>query len=402
MSNKRAAEKIVRQLRQLGYEALLAGGCVRDMLLGRRANDYDVATSAKPENVMKIFCRTVKVGAKFGVVIVLLDDEQVEVATFRTEGGYTDGRHPGHVKFSTAKKDAKRRDFTINGMFYDPIERRVIDYVDGRADLKKNLIRTIGKATERFGEDYLRMLRAVRFSTKLGFEIESETYKSIRRTAEKINLISGERIAMELEGIITNANRETGVEMLLDCGLAKQIFDGFEGEKARTAIKVLGVLPNKISFPLGLAGMFIDWNEEEGLRRCERLKLSRGQLKHIKFLLNNRGVLLDAEMSLSKLRRLAAESYFGDLYQYQRAIQKAAGESTTALNKIKRRVMELGDIVLTPRPLLDGYELMRLGAKAGPALGQLAEEMYVAQLDGHIKTAEQARQWVKERLRSDK
>lgn len=402
MSNKRAAEKIVRQLRQLGYEALLAGGCVRDMLLGRRANDYDVATSAKPENVMKIFCRTVKVGAKFGVVIVLLGDEQVEVATFRTEGGYTDGRHPGHVKFSTAKKDAKRRDFTINGMFYDPIERRVIDYVDGRADLKKNLIRTIGKATERFGEDYLRMLRAVRFSTKLGFEIESETYKSIRRTAEKINLISGERIAMELEGIITNANRETGVEMLLDCGLAKQIFDGFEGEKARTAIKVLGVLPNKISFPLGLAGMFIDWNEEEGLQRCERLKLSRGQLKHIKFLLNNRGVLLDAEMSLSKLRRLAAESYFGDLYQYQRAIQKAAGESTTALNKIKRRVMELVDIELTPRPLLDGYDLMRLGAAAGPALGQLAEEMYVAQLDGHIKTAEQARQWVKERLRSDK
>ncbi|MFA5785115.1 MAG: CCA tRNA nucleotidyltransferase, partial [Phycisphaerae bacterium] len=218
MSNKRAAEKIVRQLRQLGYEALLAGGCVRDMLLGRRANDYDVATSAKPENVMKIFCRTVKVGAKFGVVIVLLDDEQVEVATFRTEGGYTDGRHPGHVKFSTAKKDAKRRDFTINGMFYDPIERRVIDYVDGRADLKKNLIRTIGKATERFGEDYLRMLRAVRFSTKLGFEIESETYKSIRRTAEKINLISGERIAMELEGIVTNAGRAAGIEMLIDCG----------------------------------------------------------------------------------------------------------------------------------------------------------------------------------------
>ncbi|MFA5424714.1 MAG: CCA tRNA nucleotidyltransferase [Phycisphaerae bacterium] len=398
MNNRQTAEKIVRQLRAEGFEALLAGGCVRDMLLRRRANDYDVATSAKPGDIMRLFRRTLKVGAKFGVVIVLLGDEQVEVATFRTEGGYADGRHPERVEFSTAEEDATRRDFTINGMFYDPIKRQVIDYVDGRADLKKGLIRTIGKATERFEEDYLRMMRAVRFSTKLGFEIDSETYKAIRRTAEKINLISGERIAMELEGIITNANRETGVEMLLDCGLAEQIFEGFEGQKARSAISVLAMLPVKISFPLGLAGMFIDWNEDEGLQRCERLKLSRGQIKHIKFLLQNRGVLLEAEMSLAKLRRLAAEPYFGDLYQYQRAIQKAAGKNTTALNKIKRRVMELGDIELMPRPLLDGYDLMRLGAAAGPALGQLAEEMYVAQLDGHIKTAEQARQWVRKRL----
>jgi poly(A) polymerase len=398
MSNRQVAVKIVRTLRNEGFEALFAGGCVRDMLLGRRANDYDVATNAVPKQVMRLFQRTLKVGAKFGVVIVLAGKEQIEVATFRSEGGYTDGRHPGHVKFSTAKEDAKRRDFTINGMFYDPVRREVIDYVSGQRDLKKRLIRTIGKAEERFEEDYLRMLRAVRFSTQLGFEIESETYKAICKTAGRINQISGERIAMELEGIVVDANRATGAEMLIDCGLAEQIFNGFAGTEAKMAMKVLSELPKKVSFALGLAGLFVGWPVEFGLAKCKRLKLSRGQIKHIRFLLQNRDVLLDSEMSLARLRRLAAEPYFGDLYQFQRAIQKATGAEEAALNKIRRRVRELGDIELTPKPLLDGFELIRLGAEPGPALGQLAEEMYVAQLEGHLKTAEQARQWVRRQL----
>jgi len=398
MSNRQVAVKIVRALRDEGFEALFAGGCVRDMILDRRANDYDVATNAVPKQVMQLFRRTLKVGAKFGVVIVLMGKEQVEVATFRSEGGYTDGRHPGHVKFSTAKEDAKRRDFTINGMFYDPVGRKVIDYVAGQQDLKKQLIRTIGKASERFEEDYLRMLRAVRFSTQLGFAIESGTYKAICKTAKQINRISGERIAMELEGIVVDANRAAGVEMLLDCGLAEQIFSGFAGVGAQMAVKVLSKLPKKVSFALGLASFFVGRPERFGMERCERLKLSRSQIKHIRFLLQNRDVLLDADMSLAKLRRLAAEPYFGDLYQFQRAIQKATGADTSALNKIKQRVRELGDIELTPKPLLDGYELIRLGARPGPALGQLAERMYVAQLEGQLKTVEQARQWARRQL----
>jgi poly(A) polymerase len=402
MSNRQAAIKIVRRLRSEGFEALFAGGCVRDMLLGRRAKDYDVATNAVPGQVIKMFRRTLKVGAKFGVVIVLDGKEQVEVATFRSESGYADGRHPGHVEFSTAQEDAKRRDFTINGMFFDPVERETIDYVGGKSDLKKRLIKTIGKAQERFEEDYLRLLRAVRFSTQLGFAIEPATYRAIRKTASQIKQISGERIAIELEGILESSNRSVGIELLIRSSLAGQTFKGFSGPKSRTAVKVLAELPKRIGFALGLACVFVGWPAEFGLDRCKRLKLSRNQVRHIKFLLDNRGVLLDCDMSLARLRRLAASPYFGDLYQYQRAIQKATGADRSALNEIRRRVRELGDIELTPKPLLDGYELIKLGAEAGPGLGRLAEDMYVAQLEGYLRTAEQARRWVRKRLGREK
>jgi len=212
MTNRQTAIKVIKTLHRNGFQALMAGGCVRDMLLDRPAKDYDVATEAQPRDVIGLFKRTLKIGAKFGVVIVLIDDKQVEVATFRTETGYTDGRHPGSVEFSNATKDASRRDFTINGMFYDPLQKEVIDYVDGQADLKARIVRTIGKPSERFGEDYLRMLRAVRFSTQLGFEIEPATWRAIRRNAANIAGISGERIATELEGILAAPNRAAGAQ----------------------------------------------------------------------------------------------------------------------------------------------------------------------------------------------
>ena len=196
MSNQQAAIEIVRHLQQHGWQALLAGGCVRDMLLGRPAKDYDVATNARPDEVMRLFPRTLKVGAKLGVVIVLTRGRQVEVATFRSEAGYEDGRHPGQVRFTSAAEDAGRRDFTINGMFYDPLRQQVIDYVGGQADLERRIIRTIGDPDERFGEDYLRMLRAVRFSTQLDFPVESATWAAVKRNAANISRISGERIAI--------------------------------------------------------------------------------------------------------------------------------------------------------------------------------------------------------------
>jgi len=157
MTNKQAAIMIIRKLRKSGFEAFLAGGCVRDMLCGKRPNDHDVATSATPVQVSRIFRRTIKVGAKFGVVIVLVDNQQVEVATFRSEAGYSDGRRPDKVRFTSAKEDALRRDFTINGMFYDPLKKEIIDYVGGRGDLKRKTIKTIGKPSARFSEDYLRI-----------------------------------------------------------------------------------------------------------------------------------------------------------------------------------------------------------------------------------------------------
>jgi tRNA nucleotidyltransferase/poly(A) polymerase len=405
MTNKQAAIKVIKRLQRSGFQALLAGGCVRDMLLGRHAKDHDVATDAQPQDVIRLFKRTLKVGAKFGVVIVLIDDQQVEVATFRTETGYADGRHPGSVEFTTAAEDAGRRDFTINGMFYDPLRKQVIDHVDGQTDLKSRIVRTIGKPSDRFAEDYLRMLRAVRFSAQLGFAIESSTWSAVCGNAEKIAKISGERIAMELEGILVHPNRAEGASILIESGLARAIFPGFAGEQAKSAIRILSQMRRKVDFALALACFFAGCETDFAVRNCQILKLSRNQNKHIKFLLVSRGKLLDKQMSLADLKKLLAQPYFWDLYELQRAIQKAKSDGRQGISvliSLRRRIKALGDVELQPKPLLDGYDLIRLGAVPGPALGQLAEEMYIAQLEGTLHTAEQAEQWVKRWLQKHK
>jgi len=395
MSNKQAAIEVIEHLQQHGFQALLAGGCVRDMLLGRPAKDYDVATDARPDDVMRLFRRTLKVGAKFGVVIVLTQGWQVEVATFRSEAGYEDGRHPTEVRFTSAAEDAGRRDFTINGMFYDPLKEQVIDYVGGQADLEKQIIRTIGDPDERFGEDYLRMLRAVRFSTRLGFAIEPQTYAAISRNAANIVRISGERIAAELEGVLVHPNRAAGASMLIETGLVEAIFPGFLGDWARRGAAVLAQLRKKVDFPLALAVFFADCPTDFTLERTEVLKLSRNQIKHMKFLLAHRGRLQEWDMSLARLKKLLAEPYFRDLYELERAIQKATvgNQGVTPLIKLRRRIRDLGGVEVKPKPLLDGHGLMRLGAVPGPLLGQLVEELYVAQLEGEVQTREQAQQW---------
>lgn len=404
MTNKRAAIEIIKRLQRKGFQALLAGGCVRDMLLRRRANDYDVATDARPQDVIKLFKRTLKVGAKFGVVIVLIEGQQVEVATFRTETGYADGRHPAAVEFASAADDASRRDFTINGMFCDPIGKNVIDYVEGQADLERKIVRTIGRAEERFAEDHLRMLRAIRFSTQLGFAIEAGTWSAICGNAENITKISGERIAIELEGILVSPRRAVGASMLIVSGLAEAIFEGFAGERAEFAVGVLSYLRKKVNFPLVLAGFFAGCDTEFALEKSEVLKPSRNQTKHVKFLLANRGELLDDKMSLAQLKKTLAEPYFGDLFELQRAIQKVkgGGEGMLPLIRLRRRIKALGNVELRPRPLLNGYDLMRLGAVAGPALGQLSQEMYIAQLEGKLQTRQQAEGWAQKWLQRHK
>jgi poly(A) polymerase len=410
MTNKRAAIEVIKRLNRNGFQALLAGGCVRDMLMGRTASDYDVATNAHPEDVMKLFKRKLLVGAKFGVVIVLIGDKKVEVATFRTETGYADGRHPAVVKFSGAAEDASRRDFTINGMFYDPMKKKVIDYVNGRADLKKKLIRTIGSPDERFREDYLRMLRAVRFSTQLGFAIEARTFSAICNNSKHITRISGERIAMELEAILVNPNRSMGASLFLETGLAEAIFPGFTAKDIKFGIKVLTQLRKKsdtsatlgTSFSLAMAAFFAGCPTEFALERCKILKLSRNQTKHIKFLLESRGKLLDKKMSLAQLKLIVSEPFFGDLYELERAIQKARHRSIAALVNLRKRIKALGNVELRPKPILDGHALIRLGAVPGPLLRQLAEEMYIAQLECLLKTKPQAEQWVQNWLKKHK
>jgi poly(A) polymerase len=418
MTNKEAAIKIIRRLHSSGFEALLAGGCVRDMLLGRTASDYDVATNAYPEEVMKMFKRTLRVGAKFGVLIVLIGNKKVEVATFRTETGYTDGRHPAAVRFAGVAEDASRRDFTINGMFYDPLEKEVIDYVDGQADLQKKLIRTIGEPDERFGEDYLRMLRAVRFSTQLGFAIEPRTFSAICNSAKNISKMSGERIAMELEAILVSPSRSTGMSLLTESGLAEAVFPSLSAEDTEFGIKVLAQLRKKsdtstsstelrtgalgTSFALAMAAFFSGCPTEFAIEKCAVLKLSRSQTKHIKFLLDGRGKLLDENMSLAKLKLIVSEPYFWDLYELQRAIQRAELKTVAALVNLRKRIKALGDVELRPKPLLNGHALIRLGAAQGPELGQLAEEMYIAQLEGKLQGKEQAEQWVQNWLKKHK
>jgi tRNA nucleotidyltransferase/poly(A) polymerase len=401
MNNKQAAVHIVRRLRDAGFEALLAGGCVRDMLLKRRPNDYDVATNAKPQDVSRLFGRTLKVGAKFGVVVVLINKIQIEVATFRTESDYTDGRHPGKVSFSTAKEDAARRDFTINAMFYDPVAKKVIDYYGGQTDLKNKIIRTVGEPAERFSEDYLRMLRAVRFSTQLGFSIDQQTKSAVCEGAQNITKISGERIAAELEGILVSPNRAKGVTLLIETGLAGVIFPGFSASDADFAVGVLSNLPAEIDFALGLSGLFAGFPTQFAIEKCEPLKLSKNHYKHITFLLDNRDKLL-SDLSLSELKLLLSEPYFEDLFALQKAIQKAKAQTIGPLIKLRKRINQLKGVELKPKPILTGHDLMALGAVPGPTLGQLAHEMYIAQLEGKLHSADQAKQWVTKWLQAHK
>lgn len=395
MTLRDAAIEIVKVLRANGYQALLAGGCVRDMLLGRPAKDYDVATDAEPADVIGLFKRTLKVGAQFGVVIVLTDEHRIEVATFRSDAGYVDGRRPVEVRFTTAQQDALRRDFTVNGMFYDPVEGQVIDYVGGQADLQRRVIRTIGDPSERFSEDYLRLLRAVRFSTQLGFSIDPATYSAIRAHASKIVGISGERISMELEGILTCPGRAAGALLLTETGLAAAIFPGLGCDAMQKALGVLRRLRGQTSYPLALASLLVACRSDEALRALKVLKLSRSQAKHVRFLLDRRGVLLQEPLSLADLKRLLAGPFFWDLYELQRAVQKAGEGPVGALVQVRRRVRALAGVELRPEPLLNGHDLMQLGIAPGPGLGQLADQLYGAQLEGVLVSAEQAKAWAR-------
>jgi len=334
--------------------------------------------------------------------MVLTDGKQVEVATFRTEGGYQDGRHPTQVAFASAVEDASRRDFTVNGMFYDPITKEVLDFVHGQRDLEKGILRTIGNPDERFSEDYLRMLRAVRFAVKLAFDIEPATWASIQKHAGKITGISAERIAAELERILTHPNRAHGVQLLTDSGLAPAVFKIFKGQSAAFGKMVLEYLPKAVDFPLALASVWAGFEAKAALAECKKLKLSNDHLKHVRFLLEKRDVLLDADMAISKLKLLMHEPYFWDLLTLQTAIQAAKGQSDRLLKQIRKRALAIDEKDIRPKPLLDGHELIALGAAPGPMVGQLAQEMYIAQLEGRLKTPKQAEQWCQNWLEKHK
>jgi poly(A) polymerase len=260
-------------------------------------------------------------------------------------------------------------------------------------------LRTIGRPQERFREDYLRLLRAVRFSTQLGFAIAPKTFAAICENAANITKISGERISMELEGILTSPNRAKGIALLAKSGFAATIFPKVTSQHFSFAVKVLAFLPSKANFCLALSGLFAGCETESEIEELRILKLSRNQIKHIKFLLAKRGRLLDEKLSLAELKMLLGGLYFWDLYYLQFAIQKAENKGTGTLVQLKKRIKALGDVELRPKPLLNGHELIKLGAEPGPLLGRIVHQMYIAQLETQIKSREDARRWVLNWLR---
>jgi tRNA nucleotidyltransferase/poly(A) polymerase len=302
------------------------------------------------------------------------------------------------VEFTNAYQDCLRRDFTVNGMFYDPLGRKIIDYVGARKDLKKRLIRTIGQPKQRFAEDYLRLLRAVRFAVKLDFKIEPSTWSAICSVSDKISQISAERICAELQAILTHPARGRGVRLLAQSGLAQAIFPGLEKSDLTPAIKALGKMRKDIDWPLALAGFWTGVSAEKALEWTTRLKPSRAQIKSLDFLMTNRRKLGQSELSLAELKMLLAEPYFWDLYELARAELKVRGKSMGRLLSLKKRALSIRGCRLRPKPLLNGHQLIAIGAAPGPMVGRLAREMYIAQLGEQIHTPAQAEKWVKDWL----
>ncbi len=391
---KQVALQIIRQLHRGGYQALLAGGCVRDMLLGKIPHDYDVATNAVPETITRLFPRTLTIGAQFGVVVVLAGGRQVEVATFRSDAEYPDGRRPQRVVFTDARHDAERRDFTINGMFYDPIAKQVIDYVGGQADLRNEIIRAIGDPSLRFAEDHLRMLRAIRFACRFNYQIDPDTWQAIRLHAPSLARISEERIAAEFEKILIDPHRLRGVQLTRDSGLLPLIFPGLEPAACEIGLQTLAHLPSRCSFPLALAAFLAACSTQQVHDFCRRLKTSNDLRQHTSWLVASYPKLLSAiPLSRGLLKKWLAEPLFEPLRQLLRCYLKGHNRSLTPLRRLQRQIRELGDEPISPPHLLDGHDLIHLGATPGPSLGQLVEELYLAQLENQVKTRSQAEAW---------
>jgi poly(A) polymerase len=435
MTEREFALDVVRCLREAGFEALWAGGCVRDELLGRVPKDYDVATSARPEEVRRLFRRTIAVGMSFGVVEVLGPRPlKVQVATFRSDVSYSDGRHPDSVVFSTAEEDALRRDFTINGMFFDPIEERLIDYVGGRADLEAKVLRAIGDPAARFEEDKLRMLRGVRMATRFELTVDGATAAAIRRMAPQITVVSAERIADELRNLLVHPRRAFGLELMLDLGLIAPVLPELlptvglpqglpsapTGDLWHHILAVLDRLGPEPSFPLAFGTLLHDigkprcmgrtpdrytfYNHEHIGRRmateiCLRLKLSNQERERIEWLVEKHMFLADARtMRTAKLKAMLAHPGIDELLELHRADAEASGRSAEHVEYCRHLLHEWSADDLNPMPLLTGHDLTRRGLPPGPLFKKLLEAVREAQLDGTLIDAGQAWQMVERML----
>jgi len=453
-SPRAVAGEIVARLQQAGFAAFWVGGCVRDFLLGREPQDFDIATDAKPEQVEKLFSKTIPVGKKFGVMIVVENNQQFQVATFRAEADYRDGRRPTKIAFANAEADALRRDFTVNGLFYNPGTQKIHDWVGGEKDLRAKIIRTIGVPEDRFGEDHLRMLRAVRFAAQLNFEIEPETFAAIQRLAPKIKLISAERIRDELLKLFSpdkvgqssslSMNRQDacptiaarGLVLLRDSGLLEHILPELaatvaceqspdfhpEGSVFNHICLMLEKLPpdanellpwtvllHDIAKPvtaehdLKTGAIHFYGHEKVGAEMAEkilqRLRFPKKQTEEIVTCVRNHMQFKDVkQMRKATLRRLLLRETFPLELELHRLDCLGSSGGLEHYHFLREQAEELKHQPTIRPPLLTGNDLIELGMKPGPVLGALLNEIREKQLADELKTPREAKAWVKKKL----
>jgi poly(A) polymerase len=402
------------------------------MVMDRVPEDIDIATSAHPERVAGLFPRTVPVGVSFGVMKVILDKQDFEVATFRTEGPYLDGRRPSAVDYASPEEDAHRRDFTVNGMFYDPLKDEIIDFVEGRADIDNHIVRTIGDPVDRFEEDKLRLLRAVRFAAKLEFEIDEDTWEAVCRLATKVTQTSWERIRDEIIKILLDRHRRRGFELLRDSGLLGAVLPEVadmigveqpsefhpEGDvfthtmlmlgkmEAPTETLALGVLLHDVGKPPTFAvrdrirfDNHCRMGAEMAGAMCKRLRCSRKVIQCVQHLVAEHMRFKDVlKMRDSTLKRFLRSDNFDELLELYRLDCVASHGELEAWEFCKRKLEELGTEQISPEPLLRGEDLIRMGYTPGRIFSEILTVVENAQLDGAISTREEAERLVDKRF----
>lgn len=409
---------VLRRLREAGHVAYFAGGCVRDELLGLKPADYDVATDAPPARVRELFSQTQAVGAAFGVILVRHRRSTVEVATFRSEGNYHDGRRPESVRFTTPEEDARRRDFTINGLFLDPVENRVIDYVGGKQDLAARVLRAIGDADARFGEDHLRLLRAVRFAARFDLSIDHATAAAIRAHAPQLARISPERIADELRAMLTPLTRVRAWEMLWEFSLLPVILRFLPHHSAGRPYRGGGhgegdalfpsLAPGEpVHFGLALAALTLCYRIHAGglcapellltpreiqtsVQSCRKaLRISNEETEVMRASLEVMPLLEADPPTLARLKRFRASTGFEHAWRLLAALL-AAYPDMTRIIWLRERFAELEDVDCAPPPLITGDDLLAIGMAPGPAFKRILDAVYDAQLEHRITTRDEA------------
>ncbi len=431
MAATNLARSIVGRLRAAGHVAYLVGGCVRDLLLGREPKDFDVATSARPDDLLRLFPRAEKVGAHFGVVIVHdagvhESGESVEVATFRSDLGYSDGRHPEEVRFeSDPRADALRRDFTINALFLDPDSGEVLDFVGGRADLASCIVRAIGDPELRFREDHLRLLRAVRFAARLGFAIDPATFDAMRRLAPAVRGVSIERVRDEISRILTEGGARTGFSLLNDSGLLKEILPEIvalqgveqppefhpEGDVWIHTMIMLEGLPAGVSLELALGVLLHDVGKPATFRIADRIRfdghvdkgmeIGRALMERLKFpnktidaaeaLIANHMKFRDApKMRVSRLKRFLRLPAFDEHLALHRLDCLSSHGALDNYDFCREKLASLEPEELHPTRLITGADLIAAGFKPGPAFSAALTAVEDAQLEGRVSSKEEA------------